>query len=232
MVMDAGTPATAQQPAGVPGVDVPDARGRTGLDQTGRDLSGNPRVRVADVRLLSSNWHVFRANTLEYQRADGVWETQHRETYDRGNGATILLYSVEQRTVLLTRQFRYPAYVNGHPDGNLIEAAAGLLDDDDPLTAIRREAREETGHEIGEVSPVFEAYMSPGSVTEKLFFFAAPYSPDTRADAGGGLADEGEEIELLEIDFDEALDRIGVDIIDAKTIMLLQWAALRGPFAR
>ena len=232
MVMDAGTPATDQQPAGVPGVDLPDARGRTGLDQTGRDLSGNPRVRVADVRLLSSNWHVFRANTLEYQRADGVWETQHRETYDRGNGATILLYSVEQRTVLLTRQFRYPAYVNGHPDGNLIEAAAGLLDDDDPLTAIRREAREETGHEIGEVSPVFEAYMSPGSVTEKLYFYAAPYEAGDRADAGGGLADEGEDIELVELGIDDALARIGVDIIDAKTIMLLQWAALKGPFAR
>jgi nudix-type nucleoside diphosphatase (YffH/AdpP family) len=217
---------------GQPGVDIPDARGRIGLDQTGRELTGNPRVRVKDVRLLSSNWHVFRANTLEYQRADGVWETQHRETYDRGNGATILLYSIEKRTVLLTSQFRYPAYVNGHPDGTLIETAAGLLDEDDPLTAIRREAREETGHEIGDVVAVFEAYMSPGSVTEKLFFFAAPYSPETRADAGGGLADEGEEIELLEIDIDEALGRIGVDIIDAKTIMLLQWAALSGPFRR
>jgi nudix-type nucleoside diphosphatase (YffH/AdpP family) len=238
MTLDAGTPSTAQQqsaarqPTGVPGADIPDARGRTGLHRTGLDLTGNPRVRVAEVQLLSSNWHVFRANTLEYQRADGEWETQHRETYDRGNGATILLYSLEKRTVLLTRQFRYPAYVNGHPDGNLIETAAGLLDDDDPLTAIRREAREETGHDIGEVTPVFEAYMSPGSVTEKLFFFAAPYSPATRADAGGGLAEEGEEIELLELDIDDALDRIGVDIIDAKTIMLLQWAALRGPFAR
>jgi nudix-type nucleoside diphosphatase (YffH/AdpP family) len=229
--MDAGTPAAAQQPAGVPGADIPDARGRTDLHRTGLDLTGNPRVRVSAVRLLSSNWHVFRANTLEYQRADGEWETQHRETYDRGNGATILLYSLEKRTVLLTRQFRYPAYVNGHPDGNLIETAAGLLDDDDPLTAIRREAREETGHEIGEVTAVFEAYMSPGSVTEKLFFFAAPYSPDTRADAGGGLAEEGEEIELLELDIDDALDRIGGDIIDAKSIMLLQWAALRGPFS-
>jgi nudix-type nucleoside diphosphatase (YffH/AdpP family) len=229
--MDAGTPAAAQQPAGVPGADIPDARGRTDLHRTSLDLTGNPRVRVSAVRLLSSNWHVFRANTLEYQRADGEWETQHRETYDRGNGATILLYSLEKRTVLLTRQFRYPAYVNGHPDGNLIETAAGLLDDDDPLTAIRREAREETGHEIGEVTAVFEAYMSPGSVTEKLFFFAAPYSPDTRADAGGGLAEEGEEIELLELDIDDALDRIGGDIIDAKSIMLLQWAALRGPFS-
>jgi nudix-type nucleoside diphosphatase (YffH/AdpP family) len=191
----------------------------------------NPRIRVTDVRLLSDNWYRLHTTTFDIQDADGAWSTQSRETYDRGNGATILLYDLERRTVLLTSQFRYPAYVNGHPDGNLIETAAGLLDDDDPLTAIRREAREETGHEIGEVSPVFEAYMSPGSVTEKLFFFAAPYSPDTRADAGGGLADEGEEIELLEIDFDEALGRIGVDIIDAKTIMLLQWAALRGPFS-
>ena len=194
--------------------------------------STNPRVRVRDIRLLSDNWYRLHTTTFDYQGADGTWSSQNRETYDRGNGATILLYDIARRTVLLTAQFRYPAYVNGHPDGNLIETAAGLLDDDDPLTAIRREAREETGHEIGEVSPVFEAYMSPGSVTEKLFFFAAPYSPETRADAGGGLADEGEEIELLEIDIDEALGRICVDIIDAKTIMLLQWAALSGPFRR
>ena len=194
--------------------------------------SSNPRVRVRDIRLLSDNWYRLHTTTFDYQGADGTWSSQSRETYDRGNGATILLYDTARRTVLLTAQFRYPAYVNGHPTGELIETAAGLLDDDDPLTAIRREAREETGHEIGEVSPVFEAYMSPGSVTEKLFFFAAPYSLDTRMDAGGGLADEGEEIELLEIDIDEALGRIGVDIIDAKTIMLLQWAALSGPFRR
>jgi nudix-type nucleoside diphosphatase (YffH/AdpP family) len=217
---------------GVPGVDVPDRRGRTGLHLTGRDLTGNPRVRVRDVRLLTSNWYITRTTELEYQHRDGHWSVEERETYDRGNGATILLFDAARRTVLLIRQFRYPAYVNGHPDGMLLETPAGLLDEDDPETAIRREAREETGYAIGEVTRVFDAYMSPGSITEKLFFFAAPYDATNRADAGGGLADEGEDIELVELGLDSALARIGDDIVDAKTIMLLQWAALRGPFAR
>ncbi|MEJ3405441.1 NUDIX domain-containing protein [Rathayibacter sp. YIM 133350] len=211
--------------------ETPDRRGRTGLDRVGRDLDGNPRVRVRDVRVLASNWYVTRTTTFDFQHRDGRWSTEERETYDRGNGACILLYDRERRTVLLTRQFRFPAYVNAHPDGMLIEAAAGLLDDDDPETAIRREAEEETGHRVGEVEHVFDAYMSPGSVTEKLHFYAAPYTSDTSTGAGGGLQDEGEDIELLELDVDDALARIGRDIIDAKTIMLLQWAALSGPFS-
>ncbi|MDQ0894611.1 NUDIX domain-containing protein [Agromyces ramosus] len=214
-----------------PGVDVPDRRGRTGLDLVGRDLDRNPRVRVRDVRVLTSNWYVTRTTTFDFQHRDGRWTTEERETYDRGDGACILLYDLEARTVLLTRQFRFPAYVNEHPDGLLIETAAGLLDEDDPETAIRREAEEETGHAVGEVEHVFDAYMSPGSVTERLHFFAAPYSRATRSGAGGGLAHEGEDIEVLELPFDGALDGIGRDIVDAKTIMLLQWAALRGPFA-
>jgi nudix-type nucleoside diphosphatase (YffH/AdpP family) len=214
-----------------PGVDVPDRRGRTGLDLVGRDLDRNPRVRVRDVRVLTSNWYVTRVTTFDFQHRDGRWTTEERETYDRGDGACILLYDREARTVLLTRQFRFPAYVNDHPDGLLIETAAGLLDEDDPETAIRREAEEETGHRVGEVEHVFDVYMSPGSVTERLHFFAAPYSGVTRSSAGGGLAHEGEDIEVLELPLDEALDRIGCDIVDAKTIMLLQWAALRGPFA-
>jgi nudix-type nucleoside diphosphatase (YffH/AdpP family) len=215
-----------------PGVDVPDRRGRTGLDRVGRDLDRNPRVRVRDVRLLTSNWYVTRTTTFDYQHADGTWTTQERETYDRGDGATILLYDVSARTVLLTRQFRLPAYVNEHPDGMVIETAAGLLDEDDPETAIRREAEEETGHPVGEVEHVFDVYMSPGSVTERLHFFAAPYVRGTVVDGSrAGLADEGEDIEVLELSFDDALDRIGRDIVDAKTIMLLQWAALRGPFS-
>jgi nudix-type nucleoside diphosphatase (YffH/AdpP family) len=214
-----------------PGVDVPDSRGRTGLDQVGRDLDRNPRVRVRDVRVLTSNWYVTRVTTFDFQHADGRWTTEERETYDRGDGACILLYDLGARTVLLTRQFRFPVYVNEHPDGMLIETAAGLLDEDDPETAIRREAEEETGHTVGTVEHVFDVYMSPGSVTEKLHFFAAPYGRDTHSSAGGGLADEGEDIEVLEVSFDEALDRIGLDIVDAKTIMLLQWAALQGPFA-
>ncbi len=217
---------------GVPGVDVPDRRGRTGLDRVGRDLDRNPRVRVRDVRVLTSNWYVTRVTTFDYEHADGRWTTEERETYDRGDGACILLYDVDARTVLLTRQFRFPVYVNGHPDGMFIETAAGLLDEDDPETAIRREAEEETGHTVGAVEHVFDAYMSPGSVTEKLHFFAAAYVRGTVLDGTrAGLADEGEDIEVLELSFDDALDRIGRDIVDAKTIMLLQWAALRGPFA-
>ena len=194
--------------------------------------SGNPRVRVTKVRLLSDNWYRLHTTDFDFQAADGSWTSQSRETYDRGNGATILLYDVARRTVLLTAQFRYPAYVNGHPDGVLIEAAAGLLDDNDPETAIRREAVEETGHRVGEVTHVFDAYMSPGSVTERLHFYAATYDAGTREHAGGGLQHEGEHIDLVELDVDEAVAAIGAGIIDAKTIMLLQWAVLSGPFTR
>ncbi|PSL38600.1 nudix-type nucleoside diphosphatase (YffH/AdpP family) [Labedella gwakjiensis] len=214
------------------GVDEPDGRGRTGLDAVGRDLSGNPRVRIVDVEVLSTDWHVTRATTLEVQDAAGEWTTQRRETYDRGNGATILLYDAERRTVLLTRQFRFPAYVNGHPDGMLVETAAGLLDDDSPETAIRREAEEETGVVLGEVEHVFDAYMSPGSVTERLHFFAAPYVAGGLDGTRAGLEAEGEDIEVLELDVDDAVAEIGSSIIDAKTIMLLQWSVLSGPFAR
>jgi nudix-type nucleoside diphosphatase (YffH/AdpP family) len=194
--------------------------------------SSNPRVRVTDVRLLSDNWYRLHTTTFDYLGADGTWMPQSRETYDRGNGATILLYDTDRRTVLLTEQFRYPVYVNGHPDGMLLETAAGLLDDDDPETAIRREAIEETGHAIGEVTHVFDAFMSPGSVTERLHFFAAPYSADTLAGAGGGIADEGEHITVVELGIEQALGMIEDGrIADAKTIMLLQWSVLRGPFA-
>jgi nudix-type nucleoside diphosphatase (YffH/AdpP family) len=218
-------------PVSEPGIDVPDHRGRTGLDQVGRDLTGNPDVVVKDVELLASGWHVLRKTTLDRRRSDGEWVTEQRETYDRGNGATMLLHDVERRTVLLTRQFRYPVYVNGHPDGLLIEAAAGLLDDDAPEVAVRREVEEELGVSVGEVQHVFDVFMSPGSVTERLHFFAAPYRPVDRTTAGGGLEEEGEDIEVVELPFDEALDMIDDGrIADAKTIMLLQWAALRGPF--
>jgi len=192
----------------------------------------NPRVRVTDVRLLSDNWYRLHSTTFDYQGDDGTWTTQSRETYDRGNGATILLYDAGRRTVLLTSQFRYPVYVNGHPDGHLLETAAGLLDGDEPEAAIRREAIEETGHEVGEVTHVFDAFMSPGSVTERLHFYAAPYSAATQRHEGGGLAEEGEHITVVELDIDEALAMIEDGrIADAKTIMLLQWAVLRGPFA-
>lgn len=215
------------------GIDIPDSRGRTGLDRVGRDLDGNPRVRVRDVEVLAAAWHVLRRTTLDYLGDDGSWSTQQRETYDRGNGATVLLYDPDRRTVLLTRQFRFPVYVNDHPDGMLLETAAGLLDDDDPATAIRREAAEETGVEIGDLQHVFDVYMSPGSVTERIHFFAAAYDRASRVGAGGGLADEGEEIDVVELEIDEALAMIRDGRIqDAKTIMLLQWSALDGPFGK
>lgn len=216
-----------------PGLDVPDHRGRTGLDRTGLDLDRNPNVHVRDVELLASAWHVLRRTTLEYTDATGTVSTQQRETYDRGNGATVLLYEPDQRTVLLTRQFRYPVYVNDHPDGMLVETAAGLLDDDDPETAIRREAVEETGLEIGELQHVYDVYMSPGSVTERIHFYAAPFTAAARLNDRAGLAEEGEDIELVELGIDEALQWIRDGRIqDAKTIMLLHWAVLEGPFAR
>lgn len=217
---------------GRPGIDVPDHRGRTGLDRAGRDLTRNPDVRVRNVELTSSGWHVLRRTTFDYRRRDGRWTTEQRETYDRGNGSTILLYDAERRTVLLTRQFRYPVYVNDHPDGRLIETAAGLLDDDDPETAIRRETAEELGVRVGQLTHVFDVYMSPGSVTERVHFYAAAYTPADRTTAGGGLEQDGEDIEVLELPIHEALamTRDG-RIADGKTIMLLQWAVLDGPLS-
>ncbi|WP_331770641.1 NUDIX domain-containing protein (plasmid) [Embleya sp. NBC_00888] len=215
----------------IEGIDIPDRRGRTGLDRYGRDLTGNPRVRIRDVEVLACDWYVLRKTTFDYRHADGHWSREQRENYDRGDGATILLYDADRRTVLLTRQFRLPAYVNGHPDGMLIETAAGLLDGDSPEEAIRREAAEETGHTVGRPEYVFAVYMSPGSVTERVHFFAAPYGSGTATDAGGGIAAEGEDISVLELPFADTLAMIrDGSIADAKTIMLLQWAALDGPF--
>jgi nudix-type nucleoside diphosphatase (YffH/AdpP family) len=185
----------------------------------------NPRVRIVDVETLSDDWYVLKKTTFDYRQRDGAWSRQSRETYDRGNGATILLYDPEARTVLLTRQFRLPAYVNGHPDGMLVEAPAGLLDGDDPAEAIRREAEEETGVRVGDVTRLFEVFMSPGSVTERVTFFAAPYSHADRVSEGGGVPGDGEEIEVLELPLQKALQMIdGGEIVDGKTIMLLQWA--------
>ena len=184
------------------------------------------RVRIVDVKLLSDDWYVLKKTTFDYQRADGSWQRQSRETYDRGNGATVLLHDPLRRTVVLTRQFRLPAFVNGH-DGMLIEAPGGLLEEASPEERIRAEVEEETGYKIAAVRKIFEAYMSPGSVTEILYFFVAEYSKSMKVSEGGGVVSEGEDIEVLELPFDEALAMIKRgEIVDGKTIMLLQHAAL------
>ncbi|HLK19579.1 MAG TPA: GDP-mannose pyrophosphatase NudK [Bryobacteraceae bacterium] len=183
------------------------------------------RVRVKSVKVLSDDWYVLKKTTFDYLRRDGTWQTLNRETYDRGNGAVVLLYNREHRTVVLTRQFRYPAFVNGLEDGMLLEACAGLLDDDAPDACIQREAAEETGFQIGNPRGVFEAYMSPGSVTEKLFFYVAEYWRDQRAGEGGGDHTEGEDIEVVELPFERALQMVERgEIMDGKTIMLLLYA--------
>lgn len=184
------------------------------------------RVRIVDVQVLSKDWYVLKKTTFDYLRRDNVWQRQSRETYDRGNGAVVLLYNLAQGTVVLTRQFRLPAFVNGH-EGMLIEAAAGLLDASSPEERIRQEAEEETGYRINTVRPIFNAYMSPGSVTEKLYFFVAEYDAMSKANSGGGIEAEGEDIEVLELPFRQALEAItSGEIQDGKTIMLLQYAAL------
>jgi nudix-type nucleoside diphosphatase (YffH/AdpP family) len=196
-------------------------------DLTGAHMTIADRIRIDKVRLLSDNHYVLKTTTFEWRRANGEWQTQHRETYDRGNGAVLLPYNRAQRTVVLVRQFRYPAYVNGHDD-LMIEAVAGLLDDASPEMRIRAEAEEESGYRLGRIEKIFEAFMSPGSVTERLHFFIAEYDPSMRVGRGGGNPDEGEDIEVLELPIDEALAMIGDGrIVDAKTIMLLQYAALK-----
>jgi nudix-type nucleoside diphosphatase (YffH/AdpP family) len=189
-------------------------------------MSVSDRIRIKDVRLLSDNWYTLKTTTFDWRRRDGTWQTQQRETYDRGNAAVILPYNLKRRTVLLIKQFRYPAYVNGHDD-LMIEAVAGLLDNESPENRIRAEAEEEAGYRLHDVRKVFEAFMSPGSVTERLHFFVAEYEPEMKIGDGGGLHDEGEDIEVIEPSIDEALAMIaGGGIVDGKTIMLLQYAAL------
>ncbi|MCL2716007.1 MAG: GDP-mannose pyrophosphatase [Alphaproteobacteria bacterium] len=189
-------------------------------------MSVSNRVRINNVRLLSDNKYVLKVTTLEWRRNNGAWQTQHRETYDRGNGVALLLYNLARASVILVRQFRYPAFVNGHDD-LMIEATAGALDNAAPEARIRAEVEEETGYRLGEVRRIFEAFSSPGAVTEKLHFFVAPYEPEMRVSAGGGLVDEGEDIEVLELPFTEALGMIADGrIVDVKTIVLLQYAAL------
>src|SRR6201996_5977437 len=189
-------------------------------------MSISDRIRIKDDRVLSDGHIKLKAVTFDWRRSDGKWQTQRREIVDRGNGAVLLPYNLARRTVMLVKQFRYPAYVNGCDD-LLIEAAAGMLDNASPETRIRAEAEEEIGYRLRDIRKIFEAYMSPSSVTEKLHFFVGEYQPDMKIGSGGGKADEGEDIEVLELAIDEALAMISDGrIMDAKTIMLLQYAAM------
>lgn len=187
----------------------------------------NENVKILKTEILSNNWYTLRKVTYEYIKKDGSTQVQTREAYDRGNGAAILLYNKEQQTVILTKQFRMPTFINGNKDGMLIEACAGLLDKDNAEDCIRRETEEETGYKIKDIKKVFEAYMSPGSVTEMLYFFIAEYSNAMKITEGGGLEHEQENIEVLEIKFQQAFDMINTgEIKDGKTIMLLQYIKL------
>jgi nudix-type nucleoside diphosphatase (YffH/AdpP family) len=184
------------------------------------------RVRVRSIEILSNQWAVLRKAVFDYRRRDGAWETQTRETYERGDGAVVLPYDPDRRTVLLVRQFRFPAYVSGHP-GPLLEACAGVLEEDDAEAGILREAEEELGYRLRDLKPLYRPYMSPGSVTERLACFTARYSPADRIGEGGGHPDEGEDIEVVEMALDDAFAAIGDGrIVDAKTIMLVQHVML------
>lgn len=187
----------------------------------------NNKVRNIEREILSDNWYTLNKYTFEYQKPDGTWETQQREAYDRGNGAAILLYNANKGTVVLTKQFRMPTYVNGNDDGMMIEVCAGLLDGDNPADCVRKETEEETGYKISNVKKVMQTYMSPGSVTEILYLFVGEYDESMKVSEGGGAEDETENIEVLELNFDKAMDMITTgEINDSKTIMLLQYAKL------
>ena len=192
------------------------------------DPQRNPRVRLRALTVLSDAWYTLKRATYDYRDSDGTWSEQQREVYDRGNGATILLRDETRDTVLLTRQFRMPAYLNGHPDGMLLEAPAGLLDDDEGAeAAIRREAEEETGYRVDRVTRIGEYFMSPGSVTERIAFFTGSYRAGERVSDGGGVAGEGEDIEIVEVTFAEAIAMVERgEIVDGKTVLLLRLAQL------
>ena len=213
-------------------VETPDERRRSGLDEVGRGLEGNPDVHVREVEVVSGSWHVLRRFTFDLRRRDGTSGRLTRDVYDTGHAASVLLHDTARAVVLLSRQFRLPAYAGGHGDGMLIEIAGGALDGHNPAAAIAREASEELGVDVGALTPVFAAYMSPGSITQRVHLYAAPYTPAARTGPGGGLAAEGEDVEAVEIAFTDALAMVRDGrIVDAKAIMLLQWAALDGPFA-
>lgn len=187
----------------------------------------NPAIKIQKTELLSDNWYILNKVTFDFQKKDNSWITQKREVYDRGNGAAILLYNTEQKTVILTRQFRLPTYLNGNTSGMSIEVCAGLLDQDQPEQCIIRETEEETGYRLSNVTKIMESYMSPGAVTEILYLFTGAYNASMKVSEGGGVAHEEENIEVLEMPFDQAYAMIATgEIKDAKTIMLLQYAKI------
>ena len=186
-------------------------------------------IKILKTEILSDNWYTLKKITYSYNKKDGTLRTQTREAYDRGNGATVLLYNREEKTVILTRQFRMPSFINGNETGMLIESCAGLLDGDSPGDCVIKEAEEETGYRIKAPRKIFEAYMSPGAVTEIVHFFIAEYSAEMKVGEGGGASDEEENIEVLEMGIDTAMKMIdNGEIKDGKTIMLLQYVMLHG----
>ena len=187
----------------------------------------NSKVKIKRVKNLSNDWYTLDKINFDYQTKNGTWQNQNRESYNRGDGAAILLYNKIKKTIILTKQFRMPSYLNGNKDGMMIEVCAGLLDENDPLTCIKIEAEEETGYKISNPKKILEIYSTPGAVTEKIHYFIAEYTPEMKIGEGGGLDKETEEIEVLEFNFDEALKMIySGEIKDAKTIILLQYAQI------
>ncbi|MBC7749230.1 MAG: GDP-mannose pyrophosphatase NudK [Methylotenera sp.] len=187
----------------------------------------NPTIKIQKTELLSDNWYLLNKVTFDYQKKDDSWITQKREVYDRGNGAAILLYNTQQKTVILTRQFRLPTYLNGNDSGMMIEVCAGLLDEDNPEQCIIRETEEETGYRLTKVTKIMQTYMSPGAVTEILYLFVGAYDQSMKVTEGGGVAHEQENIDVLEMPYEEAYAMIASgQIQDAKTIMLLQHAKI------
>lgn len=187
----------------------------------------NPNIKIKQTDLLSDNWYILNKVTFDFLRKDGKWVTQKREVYDRGNGAGILLYNLEQKTIILTSQFRLPAYLNGSETGMMIEVCAGMLDEDHPEQCIIRETEEETGYRIKSVQKIMETYTSPGAITEILHLFIGEYDASMKVHAGGGLENEQEEIEVIEMRFEDAYKMIATgEIKDAKTTILLLYAQI------
>ena len=186
------------------------------------------KIKIKKITNLSNDWYTLNKVNFDFKTKNGEWKNMNRECYDRGDGAAILLYNPLKKTVILTKQFRMPTFLNENKDGMMIEVCAGLLDEDDPVTCIKKEAEEETGYKIQQPQKIFEIYSSPGAVTEKIHYFIAQYNPEMKISEGGGNAEETEEIEVLEIDFNTALSMVfNGEIVDAKTIILLQYAKIK-----